>query len=556
MTSLAYTRALLKQYRRVAALIVLSGTMSGAFSAAVVALINHLLHPAEEGLIWLIVGFAGLVAGKVGASVLSQFWLIRFAQDAVINVTEELCRKLLGTSLRAIERAGASRILNTLTDDVGVVVWAAQCVPTLLMNGAMIAGCGAYLLWLSPPAFGGVLTVAGVGAVGYYWLHQRSLVAITAARTAKAQTFYQLQGLTHGIKELLMSAERRRSFFHGDLHRAVVELRRCNLDASRHHLLGESWTQSLYYFLIGVVLLAFPSVLRLQPEALTGFVFAMLYLMNPVWSVIGALPAVARGSVALTRIRELEQSLGAESSVPRLDETSNAPLESMCRIEMREVAFSYQGEEGTPSSFSLGPINFTVNPGELIFVVGGNGCGKSTFVKVLTGLYPASSGTIRIGRTPVTAANYAWYRQHFSAVFSDYHLFQRVCGTHNGAVAASVQHYLKLLEIDHKVSFSDGCFSTVDLSQGQRRRLALVSAYLEDRPIYVFDEWAADQDPHFKGIFYNQLLPDLCARGKAVLVVTHDDRYYHLGDKVVKLDEGMIGETWNPRQSHATQLES
>jgi putative ATP-binding cassette transporter len=112
------------------------------------------------------------------------------------------------------------------------------------------------------------------------------------------------------------------------------------------------------------------------------------------------------------------------------------------------------------------------------------------------------------------------------------------------------------LEIDHKVSFSDGCFSTVDLSQGQRRRLALVSAYLEDRPIYVFDEWAADQDPHFKGIFYNQLLPDLCARGKAVLVVTHDDRYYHLGDKVVKLDEGTIVETWNPRQRHATQRES
>lgn len=556
MTSLAYALALLKQYRRVAALIVLSGTMSGAFSAAVVALINHLLHPAGEGLIWLVAGFVGLVAGKVGANVLSQFWLVRFAQDAVINVTEDLCRKILGASLRAIERTGPPRILNTLTDDVGVVVWAAQCVPTLLMNGAMIAGCGAYLLWLSPQAFCGVLAVAGVGAVGYYWLHQRSLAAITAARTAKAQTFYQLQGLTHGIKELLMSAERRRSFLLGDLHRAVVELRRCNLDASRHHLLGESWTQSLYYLLIGVVLLAFPSMLRLQPEALTGYVFAMLYLMNPVWSVIGSLPAVARGRVALTRIWELEQSLGAESSVLGLGETSDIPREPVCRVEMTEVAFSYQGEDGAQSSFSLGPINFTVNPGELIFVVGGNGSGKSTFVKVLTGLYPASSGTIRIGRTFVTAANSAWYRQHFSAVFSDYHLFQRVCGTYNSAVEASVRHYLKLLEIDHKVSVSDGRYSTVDLSQGQRRRLALVSAYLEDRPIYVFDEWAADQDPHFKGIFYNQLLPDLCARGKSVLVVTHDDRYFHLGDKVVKLDEGTIVETWNPRLSHETQLET
>jgi putative ATP-binding cassette transporter len=209
----------------------------------------------------------------------------------------------------------------------------------------MIAGCGAYLLWLSPQAFGGVLAVAGIGVVGYYWLYQRSLVAITAARTAKAQTFYQLQSLTNGIKELLMSAERRQFFLHGDLHRAVVDLRRCNLDASRHHLLGESWTQSLYYLLIGLVLLAFPSILKLQPEALTGFVFAMLYLMNPVWSVIGSLPAVARGSVALTRIRELERSLGAESTVPRLTQISDAPLESVCGIEMKEVAFSYQEGE-------------------------------------------------------------------------------------------------------------------------------------------------------------------------------------------------------------------
>ena len=91
--------------------------------------------------------------------------------------------------------------------------------------------------------------------------------------------------------------------------------------------------------------------------------------------------------------------------------------------------------------------------------------------------------------------------------------------------------------MDQKVTLQGRSFSTLDLSQGQRRRLAL-TAYLEDRPIYVFDEWAADQDPQYKEIFYKTLLPDLCKRGKLVVVITHDDRYFHLGNQVIKLEDG------------------
>jgi putative ATP-binding cassette transporter len=100
--------------------------------------------------------------------------------------------------------------------------------------------------------------------------------------------------------------------------------------------------------------------------------------------------------------------------------------------------------------------------------------------------------------------------------------------------------YLERLHLNHKVTIKDGVFSTTQLSQGQRKRLALLCAYIEDRPFYLFDEWASDQDPLFKEVFYTQLLPELRSLGKAVLVITHDDRYFGVADRLIKLDYGRI----------------
>lgn len=544
LSSLGVLPSLIRQHRRALILVVTAGAFSGLFSAAVVAVINTLLHPhAEERAVWLAVGFFGLVSGKVIANLLSQLWLVRFAQDAIIDVTLSLCEKILNASLRTIERAGADEIFTTLTDDVGSVVWAAQCFPNLAMNSAMVGGCGLYLLWLSPAVFLAVAGVTLLGAVGYYWLHVRSFPAIRAARDAKAKTFQQFRGLTGGIKELLMNAERGRLFLADDVRQTVATLRRCNLAAFQHQLIGESWTQSLYYLLIGLLLLVFPALLPLSPESLTGFVFAMLYLMNPVWAIIGSLPVVSRGQVALSRIQALGMSL--ETPGPHAVQAdagvSGSPMSDVLHLEGVTFAYDVSGEH---DGFALGPLDFSIRPGELVFIVGGNGSGKSTFVKLLSGLYAPGTGTVCLGKISVTDANRGWYRQRFSVVFSDYHLFERLHGAAGCEADAMVKQYLALLELDGKVTVKEGRLSTVNLSQGQRRRLALLAAYMEDKPIYVFDEWAADQDPHYKAVFYHTLLPDLCRRGKAVVVITHDDRYFHLGDRVVKLEDGRIVDSW------------
>ena len=208
-------------------------------------------------------------------------------------------------------------------------------------------------------------------------------------------------------------------------------------------------------------------------------------------------------------------------------------------LELSQIVHTYQSGEAD-HLFTVGPINLTLESGELIFIVGGNGSGKSTLAKLITGLYIPESGELRLDGNPITDANREWYRQHFSTVFSDFYLFERLISSEDLTLDAQAQKYLKKLELDRKVSVQDGQISTTALSQGQRKRLALLTAYLDDRPIYLFDEWAADQDPLFREIFYTQLLSELKQRGKTVLVISHDDHYFHVADRIIKLDYGRI----------------
>ena len=209
------------------------------------------------------------------------------------------------------------------------------------------------------------------------------------------------------------------------------------------------------------------------------------------------------------------------------------------RLDLVNVTHAYR-QEGGNAEFQLGPLNLTFYPGDLVFLIGGNGSGKTTLVKLLMGLYEPEAGEIRLDDTPVAMANRDDYRQQFSAVFYDFYLFERLFGVAAKDIDGESQKYLDLLQLSHKLTVKNGQLSTIDLSQGQRKRVALLNAYLEDRPIYIFDEWAADQDPQFKRIFYYELVPELKSRGKTVIVISHDDRYYGLADRLIKLESGKI----------------
>jgi putative ATP-binding cassette transporter len=196
--------------------------------------------------------------------------------------------------------------------------------------------------------------------------------------------------------------------------------------------------------------------------------------------------------------------------------------------------------DGDAEEFTLGPLDLTFARGEIVFIIGGNGSGKTTFIKLLTGLYAPEAGTILLDGKAVTLDTSDAYRQHFSVVFADFFLFDELLGLTTPTIDDQARRYLDRLKLADKVRIENGRLSTIELSQGQRKRLALLTAYLEDRPVYVFDEWAADQDPYFKNIFYLQLLPELKAQGKTIFVISHDERYYHLADRTIKLEDGQV----------------
>jgi putative pyoverdin transport system ATP-binding/permease protein len=242
--------------------------------------------------------------------------------------------------------------------------------------------------------------------------------------------------------------------------------------------------------------------------------------------------------VALQKVEKLGISLAAS---PAEDVAADRPDRewSFQRLELVRVMHSYHSEK-EDSNFILGPISLILHPGELVFLVGGNGSGKSTLAKIITGLYFPEAGEIRLNGKLIGNRNRDDYRQMFSAVFADFCLFDTLLGLNAPNLDTRAREYLTQFHLNHKVKIENGNLSTTSVSQGQRKRLALLTAYLEDRPIYLFDEWASDQDPQFKAVFYTELLPELKARGKTVLVITHDDKYFHLADRILKLEDGRL----------------
>ena len=528
--------------RSMAWLMVCVGVLSGVLSAGVLALINYVLHHPSDRSSQVMLEFVVLVAGKILSNLGSQLLLVRFSQDTILDLSLSLCAKIVRAPLRRSEQRGAANTLVILTDDVSWVTWAIQCFPSLIMNAAVVLGCGVYLAWLSWGIFLGVVGVTVVGALGYRWLHTSARSVISEAREARSKLFQHFRSLTDGLKELLMHQARRQEFVDQEVRGAAELYRKANIEATRIQALSEVWTQLSFYSLIGFIVFLFPSIVTVSPEALTGYIVAVLYMMGPIWSVIGSMPTIERGQVALENIERLGVSLDVSPKEAQTIDVARVEAGGLPILQWTDVVFSYGEEKGVEMPFSLGPISLDLHPGELVFVIGGNGSGKTTFVKVLSGLYQPSQGHVTLDGTMIADANREWYREHFSVVFSDFHLFNKLLGQSNSHTESLAPQYLRLLHMDQKVTVRERAFSTLDLSQGQRKRLALVTAYLEDRPIYVFDEWAADQDPQYKEIFYKTLLPDLRERGKLVIVITHDDRYFHLGNQVIKLEDGKVVE--------------
>ncbi len=523
--------------------VLLAGIISGLSSAALVALINSTLSNTLDAklLPWL---FVGLSIAVLSSGFLSNYLLNRLSAQIVCDLRIQISRLILAAPYPYLQKLGKPALLAHLTEDISVIANASQLLPLVCINFAVVAGCMTYLSWLSWHL---ALVLAGVivfGVLSSSLFREWPKKAVLKAREEYDVLNSDFRALTEGVRELKLHRQRSEAFMAQSLAASAEAYRRYSFRGAVAYLLVNQWAQLLYFLVIGVILYVFPVWQVIDQKVIGGYTLVFLFMMSPLSILTTSLPVFSRAKVSLQKVRQLGEQLknqAMQADAPDKREVCT----NFSGLSLQGVTHSFHREKEN-RNFTLGPIDLDFKSGELVFLVGGNGSGKTTLAMLLIGLYTPEQGDIRWNGEVVDDGNKEDYLQNFSVIFSDFYLFDELYGFDNEKNHVLIADYLQRLHLHHKVRVENGRFSSVNLSQGQRKRLALLVAYLEDRPFYVFDEWAADQDPEFKHLFYTELLPALKARGKTVLVISHDDRYFYLADRCIKLEEGRIIATEKP----------
>jgi putative ATP-binding cassette transporter len=517
-----------------------TSAVSGFAGAYVVALINEALNAPPGSAGQLGVRFAALSVAVLATRWLSQHQFVLLSERTLARLRAHVSAQFAEAPYSRIEAIGGARLQAVLTEDVGVVAGFFVTLPELVMHAAIVIGCLLYLGVLSWQLLLFALAMVVLGSLGYLFAESRAMTHLRRSREHEDDLYRHFRALLDGAKELKLHRERRRHFVDQALGASIERVRSLRTRGLAIYVASASWGAFAFFVLIGSVLFVLNAWFAVEPRVLSGYALMFLYMMLPLEAVLGSLPAISRARVALERISNVGVEAGASDARggPLATPGPGPAAAPFLGLALRQVVHRYHRdtEDGV---FSLGPIDLALEPGEVVFLIGGNGSGKTTLAKLLVGLYEPESGQVIINGCAVDERGREAYRQHFSTVFSDFFLFDDALAG-GRQLDARAHELLRILKLDHKLSIENGKFSTTALSLGQRKRLALLVAYLEDRPICVFDEWAADQDPSFKEVFYRELLPDLRARGKAVLVITHDDRYFSLADRFIKLESGRI----------------
>ncbi len=474
--------------------------------------------------------------------------LVKASRDAeflIHRLRTRLFDLVRQTDLMTVEKIGHAKLQGVLTQDTQVL---SQLLPILvigLQQALMLLFLAIYLAWLSPLASVLAFGLAGL-AVALHFARVRFLrVLMQKAGAAENLVFKGLSELLKGFKEVRMSSPRAEGL--------VQHLATASRDAGDSYVeLKQKWgrnyaaTEVMLYSLAGLIVFVVPLFAPDFFKVVMPATIVVLFISGPVGTVAFVTPMLTQAELALEHIETMETRL-TEAAAANSAETLVDLEQEIHSIGLSQLSYSYPDEDGG-SCFGVGPLDASFEAGQISFITGGNGSGKSTLIRLLTGLVPADSGQILVNSEPLPTEAFQSYRNKISAVFSDFHLSRRLY-TINDKTPGRIDELLQQFHISDKVRLEENCFSTTDLSTGQRKRLALMVAELEDKPVMVLDEWAADQDPQFRKIFYETLLPDLKRRGKIIICVTHDDRWFDQADRVFHMEEGRMRPVPSPSRN-------
>ncbi|WP_445947463.1 cyclic peptide export ABC transporter [Shewanella sp.] len=517
--------------------------VSGIAGASLVALIGKAITGQEDN---LVLGglFILICLVFVITKSLSEVALLKLTQIKMLELRLKLSRKLLSTSPKKLQEIGKDGLMVILTRDIDTFATAFQVIPGVLSSIIVIAACMAYTAWLSIEVLL-IFILTMIVCVGGYILAEREPVKELVKSRNKLGTLYQyLRGLVDGSRELQLNQNRSDDYINNTVGTQANEYANLYIKSMSKYTWINNVGHILFYQSIGITLFIAPVFMELTKDIAISATLVMLYVIRPISELLFAMPSIRQASVSLNKIREIDDQLSHQDKSAQ----PYAFGKSFNSLALEDVRFSYQNSK--EETFTVGPISLEIKPGEIIFVIGGNGSGKTSLGMLILGLFQVENGKIRFNGQEITSDNLLDYRQYFSAIFSDGYVFEKLPNSLIRGSCELAQLYLEKFKLDHKVKIINGRFSTTALSTGQRKRLALISTFVEDRPIYLFDEWAAEQDPEFKHIFYTEIIPEMKSRGKTIIVVTHDDAYFDTAEHTIKLQDGLISQ----QTSYGTSL--
>ena len=524
-------------------LVFMSG-LGGISTAAILTAINAGMQGGGDGnksSLWA----ATLFLVSLFLFIKTQYYVTITATAEIEAIIHKLRLRVMDqvrrSELLAMEKIGRSRIVAAITSDTAVLTQASNTLCFTVQGAVLIFFVGIYVAYLSLAAF--AMTVIIVVAAGTVFHVKNRRLSAEKRESAKweRRLFDRLTDFLDGFKEVRLNSARSNDLFDDavDVSRTAANIK-IRSQAETFKMIVSS--QFSMYVLLGAVVFVAPQFSdTLGGSSLTKTTTALMFVVGACFGLVQSIPILLNANAAADRIEQLEEALRA--AVPSTEEHDIQVAKGFDKIEIRDLVFRYV-DKFSNATFQIGPLDFSLRPGELVFITGGNGSGKSTFLRVLAGLYPPDSGEITLDGIPVTDDTRDTYRALMSAIFFDNHLFRRLYGIPEPE-PGEVDRLLAKFRIADKTSLSDGEFRTLELSGGQRRRLALIVSLLEKRPILLLDEWTAEQDPEFRRKFYDELLPEMMQAGLTVVVITHDDRYLDeldLPARRIRMDEGRIVE--------------
>jgi putative pyoverdin transport system ATP-binding/permease protein len=513
--------------------------LGGISTAAILASVNAGAQSVEAGKADILSASLFLVA--LVLFIKTQHYILIVTTAESESIVHRLRVRILDavrqSELISLDEIGRGEIIAAVTEDTATLTQAANLLAFMVQGTVLIFFVALYVAYLSFIAF--VLSVIIIGAASALY-HSGNQDRIDGAREAanwERRFFARMSDVLDGFKEIRLNNPRSEEL--------IASVRDVSRQAAnvKIHTQGESLrqlviSQSAMYLLLGVIVFIVPAFSSsVSGGSITKNAMAVLFVVGACYGVMQTVAMLAAADAAAQRMEQLEERLRSTIISPAGGTQAARP--GFSAIELRNVVFHYPDKPAGPG-FQVGPLNFTLKSGDLVFVTGGNGSGKSTFLKVLAGLCAPTSGEIALDGMTIDDAATEDYRSLMTAIFSDYHLFHRLFGIAAPA-RAEVDALLRKLELEHKTTIIDGVFNTLDLSGGERKRLALFVGLLEKRPVLLLDEWAANQDPHYRRRFYQEILPELNGSGLTIVVVTHDENYLDdpkLSARKLRMDEG------------------